>query len=333
MENTGGVLFEQEASAEWYLAQGEGWVGPLTAGEIYEQIRAGTLSWAHFAWRNGQADWMRLSDIPIFQVALPSKPQVNLGARIAAEGVNDRAKPEVRKASLGRMGGEPPFAREERYWFLHYNDAQFGPFSFEEVCRFLRIGKIHGRVYAWKDGMVAWEKLEKLVAFAEAIAEGVSARSRIQAERPGSAPDSTGFVDRRKTPRVQELRQAPRYPLVARVLWVGEEADQIATGVCRDVSVGGMQILTDGVLAPLGSRIRLNVSPEPDQEKPKFKPFVASGQIVRILEDGRGFCFRFDRLRGDARRAIEEYVQAEDLELRQRSADEPREGGVLNVGS
>jgi hypothetical protein len=51
------------------------------------------------------------------------------------------------------------------------------------------------------------------------------------------------------------------------------------------------------------------------------------------LEDGRGFCFRFDRLRGDARRAIEEYVQAEDLELRQRSASEPREEGVLNVGS
>ena len=45
------------------------------------------------------------------------------------------------------------------------------------------------------------------------------------------------------TPRVViEHRGSPRRPLIARILLSDEE--KIITGVCRDISIGGMQVLT-----------------------------------------------------------------------------------------
>ena len=333
MENTGGVLFEGENGPQWYIAQGDRWVGPLTASDVYEKIQSQEIGWAHFVWRDGQSDWMRICDVPVFQAAVPSKPRMNVaaqkraetlaapksaGAAPAASRATEAAK-AARSEALQEGGstGNAPVA-DEKLWFLYYNDGQFGPFSFEEVNRFLRIGKIHGRVYAWRDGMGEWEKLERLVLFDEAVAESRKVRAALTANRPGGpVVDSTGFVERRATPRVKEQRESPRRPLVAKILMADEDSAQVSVAMCRDVSVGGMQVLTDRIPGGIGTKIRLNVSPA-GEGKERIRPFVAQGVIVRILEDGRGFSFRFEKLRGDARRAIEDYVTAEQEHFQSR---------------
>jgi hypothetical protein len=81
--------------------------------------------------------------------------------------------------------------------------------------------------------------------------------------------------------------------------------------MCRDISVGGMQVLTDQIPGVSGTRIRLNVSPvNPSRSKASsaIEPFVAEGVIVRILEDGRGFSFRFEGLTDRAKKIIEKYI-------------------------
>ena len=78
--------------------------------------------------------------------------------------------------------------------------------------------------------------------------------------------------------------------------------------VCRDISIGGMQVLTDRVPGPVGSKLKLNVSPG---DPSKVKGFVAEGEIVRVLEDGRGFSFRFRKITEEARRTIEKYITEE----------------------
>ncbi len=307
MENTGKIILEGETQPVWFLAVGDTYVGPLSGQDLIQQIQAGQITWAHFIWKEGLGSWARICDVPVFQSAVPTAPASGLEARIQQQALS----PQVKKAEPGRAAGgadpktQRPANPVEKVWFLFYNETQFGPFSYEEVSRFLRIGKIHARVFAWKDGMGDWERLEKLVIFGDAVAESARVRSAIKESQTKTI---TVGVDRRLDPNREDRRTAPRKPLVARILLTNEDDDQVVIAICRDVSIGGMQVLTDKIPGDVGASVKLNVSPT--GEPAPFRPFVAQGVIVRLLEDGRGFCFRFEKLRGDAKRSIEEYVEA-----------------------
>ena len=66
-----------------------------------------------------------------------------------------------------------------------------------------------------------------------------------------------------------------------------------------------MQVLMDHSPGPAGTALKLNVNPQPN-----MPGFACEGVVVRILEDGRGFSFRFTSLSGDAKSAIEKYIGA-----------------------
>lgn len=304
MENTSKVLFSDDTIPQWFVAVGDTFLGPLTAADTYEKILNRELTWAHFIWRPSQKDWRRICETPSFQAAVPSPPSALLQSRVK----DVSSAPVIKSATPGRGGPAPKI--EERIWFLHYNDAQFGPFSVEEVQRFLRIGKIHGRVYAWKDGMPTWERLERIELYAEAVQEAKRLKPQPGAGAPqGAAQPAQETVTSAAAPAVAEppakadMRRTPRRPLVARVLIANEKSGALGLAVCRDVSVGGMQVLIDQVPGDVGAHVRLNIN-----QSEGIRPFVAEGVIVRILEDGRGFSFRFEKLGKDARAAIEDYI-------------------------
>ncbi|OFZ80805.1 MAG: hypothetical protein A2583_08385 [Bdellovibrionales bacterium RIFOXYD1_FULL_53_11] len=271
MENTGKIMFQDDTKPVWYIAVGERWLGPLAAEDVYERIMQHQITWAHYIWRESQGEWKRICDVPVFKAALPSKPA--------------REKLPPKPPSSDRS--------EERSWFLYYNDSQFGPFSTSEVERYLQTGKIHGKIHVWRDGMSEWKRLETVKEFAVKKAQIKPARRTAQPPPPQST--------------ARDKREMPRKPLVARIMFAKD--DRIAVAICRDVSVGGMQVLTDLVPGKAGDRIKLNVTPPGDDRGGNIKPFVAEGVIVRILDDGRGFSFRFGKLPDEARRAIEDYIQ------------------------
>jgi hypothetical protein len=322
MENTGKVLFE-DSSPQWYIALGERWIGPLSAMDVYQKVLSQEVTWAHFVWKAGQADWKRICDVKTFQAAVPTLP-----AKGVQQDVKEASRPGIRTAAskvAGRRAVAPPAPGtkakakaeakaevvEEKIWFLFYNEAQFGPFSTEEISRYLRVGKIHGRVFIWQDGMADWVRLETLTSFADDIVVGKKARE----DRKSSATSVTQAVTKeKKSPsKKEEQRGAPRRPLVAKILMANQ--DSVIVAVCRDISVGGMQVLTDRIPGVAGTRIKMNVSPAgkaakgADKADKAIEPFVAEGVIVRILEDGRGFSFRFEKLPESSRRAIENYIQ------------------------
>ena len=66
-----------------------------------------------------------------------------------------------------------------------------------------------------------------------------------------------------------------------------------------------MQVLTEHVPGGVGTAIRMNVTPPQDSG---IHPFVAQGVVVRVLEDQRGFSFRFIEISDDAKKAIESYI-------------------------
>lgn len=291
MENTGKVLFPNfsDNQPQWYFAQGDRWVGPLTASDVYQKVLNQELSWADFVWKPGQAGWERICDLKTFQAAVPQLPPKTVQKEVK-EAVKEAAAPAVRTAARRsvKAPAQPKAATdmpsEEKIWFVYYNESQFGPFSASEVHRYLKIGKLNGRVFGWRDGMENWERLEKITDFGELSS----------AKKPPAGPKTAA--------KAPDQRSAPRRPLVAKIVMTNQSA--VAVAVCRDISVGGMQVLTDRIPGDVGARIRLNVS---STEK-KIEPFTAEGVIVRILEDGRGFSFRFEKLSDSAKRNIENYI-------------------------
>ncbi len=293
MENTGNVHFEDD-TPQWYIASGEQWVGPLAASDVYQKVLDQEITLAHFVWKPGQAAWQRICDTKTFQSAVPALPA---------------AKPVVKKASPAKRVAPPPAPSEEKTWFLFYNDSQFGPFSNEEISRFISVGKVHKQVYAWKDGMEGWEKLGMVLEFSDAFNDAPKGPKPPAAPRAGGAPAGAKKGPISAVPG--DKRQAPRSPMIARLLLAN--SDSVSVAMCRDVSIGGMQVLTDRIPGAVGARIKMNVSPPKSKGTGggavKFAPFVAEGTIVRHLEDGRGFSFRFTKLSDAARRSIETYIQ------------------------
>ena len=289
MENTYQALFGEDDS-EWYLGVGDQWVGPMSATDVFDEIQRGAITWGHPVWKTGMKNWSRIVDVSPFKEAAPALPSSKVLAEIQKRTV---VRASTRKRSEVQAPPPPPGLEEERTWYLYYNQSQFGPYSDTEIVRALKLGKINGGVFIWKEGMTGWERLSEVPHW----------KTVLEREGMRSKPSQKELREQRKTPRL---------PLVAHILFA--DGDQVIRGVCRDISVGGMQVLTDRFPGDVGHRIRLNVSPSSDTltEKEAPAPFVAEGVIVRILEDGRGFSFRFDRLPEESRRIIEEYIRSQD---------------------
>ncbi len=302
MENTGKVLFADD-SPQWYIASGAQWVGPMRAAEVYEKVLQGQILWTHLVWKPGMSAWQKICDAPTFQALVPK-----LSSGLSAE---EGTKTGIRSAGAKgvRAGGKstPPPAPAEgdaNIWFLYYGDAQYGPFSQDEVEHHLAIGKIHPKVHAWCDGMDNWKTIDKLPEFKSALLA--------QKKLPPPAPPAARATASAANSRAKENRGAPRKPLVARIMM--SDSRQVHTGVCRDISIGGMQVLTDATPGKVGDWLKMNVSTagakSSAKSAEKIDSFVAEGVIVRVLEDGRGFSFRFEGLNAAAKRAIENYVQS-----------------------
>jgi hypothetical protein len=269
MENR--APFGGQTQSEWFIAVGEQSVGPMTASEVYDRIIGGELTWISYIWKEGMGEWSRIADVPTFKAAVPPPPAM---------------KPKARPPA-------PPTAAKKlqvREWFLYYNESQYGPFTEEEVQGLAGVGKITPQSFVWKDGMSDWEKIGSLSHFASYFTEVVAKvaateKTTILGDEPGS-----------------EKRASPRKPILAKVLIA--EGEKIIVGMARDISIGGMQVLSDFTPSKVGSRLKLNVSP-PEPTNPAFQPFVAEGLVVRLHDDKRGFSFRFDELSANARQIIE----------------------------
>lgn len=270
----------------WYVARGQDYEGPFAAELVVERLRRGELNWMQFAWRRGMASWSRFCDLPEFRDAAPAAP-----ARPPAVAEAGRA---AEPAKSGKQG-------DEVQWFLHWEGSQQGPYRQGEVEDLLRTGKVSVRAHAWKSGMSGWVRLGKVRAFEEIV-------GTLERVKPPEMKKKTEPVER---------RTAPRKPLVARLFFSDQK--EVFEGLCRDVSLGGMQVLTAHLPGEPGTRLRLNINPNPGKvsgKKPRFlEPFVAEGIVVRILEDQRGFSFRFERLQPEARKAIEAWIAGENREL------------------
>lgn len=266
MENTIIPKFDND-QAEWFVAVGEKYRGPFKASEVYQKLLDKEVSWIDYCYREKDGNWVRLADQEIFKALQPPPP---------------KPKPTL---------SPPPVPKEDQVkWFLFQNESQTGPYGTQEIKRLISAGQVLEGAFLWTEKFTEWKPVGKVDEFKEA--------------KPAAVPPPPKTAASSLSVFKSERRNVPRKPLLAQIYVTNQS--ELATGICRDISVGGMQVLTDKIPGEVGSSIQLNVTPPKDSG---LNAFVADGVIVRILDDKRGFAFRFTTLSADAKKAIESYIK------------------------
>lgn len=287
MENTGQFQIANN-EPRWFLAMETESIGPLRASELLDRMKgsegqAPSVHGQSYLWRDGLSDWMRLSDIKEFQDILS---QLAKPPRLPP-------KPPKLKIIPPPVPKTGPVFNSDKIWFLHYKDAQYGPFSEADLANYIKIGKIHKRVHLWKEGLTDWSVLETIPEL-QAVLESVSVLRPTSPSSKSGPRQAGGSHAGMESNAAKDRRQFPRKPCVARLLMTDQRT--LFMGICRDVSVGGMQVLTKEVPGGVGDLIKMNISSAGHGDE-SLEPFTAQGEIVRILEDQQGFSFRFIQLK------------------------------------
>lgn len=284
MENTLNLLM-QDTALKWYTVVNSRPVGPLSAKEIVQRIQAGELNFASHLWKEGLSGWTRIYDVIDFKPLLPTEPSPTLIA-------------EIQRSTQAAPPPLAPKQKEElRTWYLYIDEANYGPISDLEVQSLLDAGRIAPTTFMWQKGFTDWMQMKDIETWARRLASPAPSRLPPPAANPfaavsAPAPAAAAPADK---------RHAPRKPFETKILLT--DGKEVGWAICRDISVGGMQVLMDHAPGPAGTALKLNVNPQGN-----IPGFACEGSIVRILEDGRGFSFRFSSLTEAARSAIERYI-------------------------
>lgn len=101
-----------------------------------------------------------------------------------------------------------------------------------------------------------------------------------------------------------DRRSSPRKPVIAKVVMVGQSEQappQVSTGICRDLSMGGLQVLSAEWEGEVQDRVLLNVTSE-------GLSFSCEAIVVRTFDDiERGFSCRFDSPSPQTQEALKNY--------------------------
>ncbi len=273
-------------ATQWYYVQGNERVGPVEEAELKELYDSGTLNEDSYVWKKGFDNWAHLKDVDELSAIL---------APSSAPAFEIEDNDDVDEIPV--MGGsfEGPAAVEEPLFDLSSigqnekvfsikvgydrggQETEYGPFSLNQLGRAFTEQRINEKTFIFTPGMSTWVLLGDFDRFDE-IAGGLP---------PQITPE--------------DRRINVRKPFVARLFF--HDNSQVYEGVCRDISVGGLQILVSDFPCEIGDNVSMNVHPDNSNYH-----FTASGRVVRKLEGNAGFSLRFDGLNQEAQEAIQNYI-------------------------
>lgn len=271
-------------SDNWYYVLKGQRLGPVDVGVMANLIQDEQLGPEDYVWKKGFENWSKLADVPELQ---------NMGSiQVASTPVSMKVPDAIKEVKVPPKNESLPligqFHSDQRCIFVRIGvdrggvPAEYGPYNVDLMRRLYQENRINGRTQFFiQDQMKEWAFLADLPDFEEVF---------------NDMPPVIQEVERRKY---------VRKPLLARMFVQNNK--KVYEGVCRDISVGGMQVLTDGFPGRAGDRISINVHPDNSDYH-----FTAAGQVVRLLEGHQGFSFRFDGLNNEALRAIEKYIENVD---------------------
>lgn len=250
----------------WYYVQKGNRQGPVDIEIITSLISKQELKSEDFVWKKGFDNWKKIKEISELQSSESSVAPIPQ-APVQEKIFNFSDLNQDDRVVFIRIGNDRGNA-----------SSDFGPFSIKQLKQLFKENRINGKTFIFASGMKEWKVLADL-------------------------PDYQNIFEE-LPPVIQEAdrRTAARKPFIARLFVQNNK--KLFEGICRDISIGGMQVLVDDFKGVAGDKITINVHPENTEYH-----FSASGVVVRILEGNSGFSFRFQGMSDEAKRAIEKYLQ------------------------
>lgn len=251
-------------SENWYYVLKGNRQGPVDQDFILSLIKNQELKDEDFVWKKGFDNWKKVREVNELQVE--STPEIKLPEIIYTEKKLKDFVPDERVLwiRVGNDRGQAP--------------SDYGPFTMKQLKQLFSENRINGKSLLFSQGMKEWKILADFVDYQEVFEE---------------VPPMIKEEDR---------RTSVRKPFIARLFIQNNK--KLFEGVCRDISIGGMQVLLDDFSGKAGDKITINVHPENSDYH-----FTASGVVVRLLEGNAGFSFRFQGLNDEAKKAIDKYLQ------------------------
>ncbi len=256
---------------QWYYVEGNERVGPIDEKGLSALIKNGKLGPDNFVWKKGFDNWKKLSEVKELGQYLSPEVDLELDSLPALPSdtsINWKTLNREEKLFTIKIGSD----RGSR------EDVEYGPYSLSTLKKAFDENRINGKTYIFVKGLPNWMFLADLPIFEEVFQD---------------VPPKIEDKDRRKH---------VRKPFVARVFFHNQS--KFFEGICRDISVGGMQMLIGEFPGQVGDEVDLNVHPDNSDYN-----FVAHGKIVRKLEGGQGISIRFQTLGQEANRSIDKYVK------------------------
>lgn len=254
----------------WYYVQTGERKGPVAKGVISNLISESILGNEDFIWKKGMENWAKIKDTPDFNITTPPialEPSELPG--VIDDGVSSlRDLAESENCIFIKIGAD-----------RGAQEVEYGPYSIETLQKLFDQKRINGKTFVFIKGMKNWSVLADFSDFLEI------------------------FEDSPPPIKEEDRRASKRKPFIARMYIKNRK--EVFTGICRDISVGGMQVLVDHFPISVGDKISINVHPENTEYN-----FVADGSVVRCFDGGQGFSFRFMNLSNESQTAINKYLQS-----------------------
>lgn len=258
----------------WYYVQGSERVGPVEQSDLKALVLQGVLGSDSYVWRKGFENWQRMSEVDELENLMggaessPSIGEIPAMDNSAARFDWDSVDHNKRLFMI-RIGLD-----------RGTEEVEYGPYALAELKRAFDEKRINGKTFIFAPGMSDWMFLAEIPIY-ETLFEDM--------------PPVIDEIDRRR---------APRRPFVARMFF--HNNSDLFEGTCRDISLGGLQVLSSNLPVRMGEKVTLNVHPDNSGHS-----FTASGTVVRLLEGNQGFSLRFEALSDDANSAISSYINGE----------------------
>lgn len=297
-------------STGWYYVQGSERVGPVEQSDIENLFHEGVLNPDSYVWRKGFDNWKNLNSVDEFGSLLmggsgggdtSAEPMETATEDIhidgpdthsQEEGLEEEHAPQDDVSFIPQMGADSAqggafdlnsIGMHSKVFSIKVgldrggSESEFGPFSLEQLKRAYQENRINEKTFIFTPGMETWIFLGDFPRFNEIA---------------GGLPPEISDADRRFN---------VRKPFVARLFF--HDNKQVYEGICRDISVGGLQVLVSDFPCEVGEKVSMNVHPDNTDYH-----FTASGKVVRKLDGDTGFSLRFEDLAPEAHAAIQSYI-------------------------
>ena len=273
-------------STNWYYVESNERIGPIDESEFKDLINSEKIIGETYVWRKGFENWVQAKSLDELKKYLSSvfvAGNENDASDIDSENNTDddllnRLDAESNESIQFEWGD---VLESDQIFILRIGEdrgvqaKEFGPYTLGMIKELVEQKRVNHLTQIFSPGMDNWLFLGNIDYFKSFFKEDISE------------------VDRRENKRC---------PISARVFL--SEQESFFQGVCRDVSIGGAQVLVADFKGKEGDEIKINM-----HFNDGSFAFAAKGKVIRSLNRVKGFAMRFIDLSPESINMINNYIE------------------------